>query len=73
MPLLSLNSISCVAIGYLTLYSFLAFMFWINAMAANIFFTFSSLMSMSSKENDKYKFTLYTIYAQVCLNCKCLL
>ena len=36
-------------------------------MAANIFFKFSSLMSISNTENDKYKFTLYTIYAQVCL------
>ena len=48
-------------------------MFWINAMAANIFFKFSSLMSMSGTENDKYKFTLYTIYAQVCLHFKGLL
>ena len=72
--ILSLNSFSCVAVGYLTLYSFSAFMFWINAMAANIFFKFSSLMSMSGTENDKYKFTLYTIYAQVCLHLsKCLL
>ena len=69
--ILSLNSFSCVAVGYLTLYSFSAFMFWINAMAANIFFKFSSLMSMSGTENDKYKFTLYTIYAQVCLHQNC--
>ena len=41
-------------------------------MAANIFFKFSSLMSMSGTENDKYKFTLYTIYAQVCLHYNCL-
>ena len=41
-------------------------------MAANIFFKFSSLMSMSGTENDKYKFTLYTIYAQVCLHFKSL-
>ena len=35
--LLPVGSTGCVLIGYLTLYTFTSFMFWINAMAANIF------------------------------------
>ena len=34
--LLPVGSTGCVLIGYLTLYTFTSFMFWINAMAANI-------------------------------------
>ena len=51
--------------GYFTLYIFTAFMFWINAMAANIFFKFSSILSTRNNENENKKFLLYTIYAQV--------
>ena len=53
----------CESLGYLILYTFLAFMFWINAMAANIFFKFSSIMR-SSSENFGVKFVLYLVYAQ---------
>ena len=63
--MLSLNSSTCLAIGYLTLYSFTAFSFWINAMAANIFFKFSSMLSMSSSEaSSGWKLFLYSLYAQ---------
>ena len=61
------SSFGCVAVGYLTLYTFTSFMFWINAMGANIFFKFSSILS-SSSDNDRVKFVLYTFYAQVVLN-----
>ena len=57
-------SFGCVTVGYLTLYTFTSFMFWINAMAANIFFKFSSMMS-SSSDNDTVKLVLYILYAQV--------
>ena len=63
--MLSQNSWTCLAVGYLTLYSFTAFSFWINAMAANIFFKFSSMLSMSSSENSGFKLFLYFMYAQV--------
>ena len=66
--LLPNSSFGCVTIGYLTLYTFTSFMFWINAMAANIFFKFSSILS-SSSDNDRVKFILYTLYAQVMSNC----
>ena len=62
--MLSLNSSTCLGIGYLTLYSFTAFSFWINAMAANIFFKFSSMLSMSSSEGSGRKLFLYSVYAQ---------
>ena len=39
-------------------------MFWINAMAANIFFKFTSMKS-SSADNEKVKFIFYTLYSQV--------
>ena len=57
-------SFGCITIGYLTLYTFTSFMFWINSMAANIFFKFSSMMS-SSSDNDTIKLALYILYAQV--------
>ena len=62
--LLPTGSFACTTIGYITLYTFTSFMFWINAMAANIFFKFTSMKS-SSADNDKAKFILYTLYAQV--------
>ena len=62
--MLSQNSWTCLAVGYLTLYSFTSFSFWINAMAANIFFKFSSMLSMSSSEKSGFKLFLYSLYAQ---------
>merc|ERR1719312_915335 len=60
------GTFGCVIIGYLTLYTFTSFMFWINAMAANIFFKFSSMMSSSSDHhNDNTKLFLYMLYSQV--------
>ena len=63
--MLTLNTRPCIYVGYFTLYIFTAFMFWINAMAANIFFKFSSILSTRNNENENKKFLLYTIYAQV--------
>ena len=63
--LFSPNSVGCLALGYLTLYTFTALMFWINAMAANIFFKFSSILSSSSTDQGRAKFLLYGLYAQV--------
>ena len=51
----------CEALGYLVLYTYLAFMFWINAMAANIFFRFSASMPQTSDDG----FSKYFIYSQV--------
>ena len=62
--LLQTGYFGCVCIGYITLYTFTSFMFWINAMAANIFFKFTSLKS-SSADNEKVKFIFYTLYSQV--------
>ena len=60
-----LESVGCVLLGYFTLYSFTTFMFWINAMAANIFFKFSALMS-NTTDKGWTKFLCYALYAQVC-------
>jgi len=35
---LGLLTLPCILVGYLTIYFFFAFMFWINAMAARYFF-----------------------------------
>ena len=51
----------CKVLGYLILYTFFAFMFWINAMAANIFFRFSASMPQTSDDG----FTKYFVYSQV--------
>ena len=58
------NSTSCVLTGYLTFYTTTSFMFWINAMAVNIFLRFRTKLS-SRSENKKAKFLSYLIYAQV--------
>ena len=58
----SLNSLPCVMVGHIIFYTFTSLMFWINAMAANIFFKFSSLHSPS--ENESFKFKFYILYAQ---------
>ena len=56
----------CIVIGYISLYTFTSFMMWINAMAANIFFKFSRVMSgAGAPDNSVKKFSLYAIYAQV--------
>ena len=63
--LVQTGSFGCILIGYITLYTFTSFMFWINAMAANIFFKFTSMKS-SSADNEKIKFIFYSLYSQVC-------
>ena len=58
----------CIVIGYISLYTFTSFMMWINAMAANIFFKFSNMMSgAGAPDNSKNlkRFIPYAIYAQV--------
>ena len=58
-----LNSIPCILMGYTILYTFTSLMFWINAMAANIFFKFSSTLS-SPPRNESSSFKFYILYAQ---------
>ena len=62
--LLPNNSTTCVLTGYVTFYATTSFMFWINAMAVNIFLRFRSKLS-SRSENKKTKFLSFFIYAQV--------
>ena len=60
------GSYGCVTIGYLTQYTFISFMFWINAMAVNIFFKFTSMRSSSSEhQNNNRNLFLYLLYSQV--------
>ena len=66
VKLFPIGSFGCDIIGYITFYTFTSFMFWINAMAANIFFKFSSIMSSGSEHhNDRTKLFLYLLYSQV--------
>ena len=56
----------CILIGYFSLYTFTSFMMWINAMAANIFFKFSRVMTgAGAPDNSMKRFSLYAVYAQV--------
>ena len=62
------GTFGCTLIGYFSLYTFTSFMMWINAMAANIFFKFSNMMSgAGAPDNSKNikRFIPYAIYAQV--------
>ena len=66
MEKMRVGTIGCVVMGYLTLYTFTSFMLWINAMAANIFFKFSSIMSgAGAPSNGWRKIILYALYTQV--------
>ena len=67
------GTFGCTLIGYFSLYTFTSFMMWINAMAANIFFKFSNMMSgAGAPDNSKNikRFIPYAIYAQVKSNIK---
>ena len=64
---LKIGTFGCVLMGYFTLYTFTSFMFWINAMAANIFFKFSAIMT-ATNNNGWVKFVGYAFYAQVPLS-----
>ena len=66
MERMRVGTMGCVVMGYLTLYTFTSFMLWINAMAANIFFKFSSIMSGAGAPSNSWrKFILYALYTQV--------
>ena len=63
----------CILIGYFSLYTFTSFMMWINAMAANIFFKFSRVMTgAGAPDNSLKRFSLYAIYAQVWFYIQCM-
>jgi hypothetical protein len=64
LDLIPSHSIGCIIAGYSNLYTFTAFMFWINAMAANMFFKFSSIMTSSASGSHSWKLLLYVVYAQ---------
>ena len=57
------SSLACLTVGYITLYTFASFLFWINAMAANIFFKFSSFLPQTG-DVDCTTFVKYILYAQ---------
>ena len=66
--LLPNNSNACILMGFFTFYTITSFMFWINAMALNIFMRFSSKLA-SRSENKRAKFISYFLYAQVAMMC----
>jgi len=59
---LKVNSRPCILLGYVILYAFVCLFLWINAMAANIFFKFTSLASSSRNNSSKFKY--YVLYVQ---------
>ena len=58
------ESPACVFSGYLAQYSFLAFFFWMNVMAMDIWIKFRNMSPHTDKELEKKKFIRYSIYAQ---------
>ena len=60
-------------VAYLTLYSFTAFMFWLQAMAVDTWLRFRSLGAMLQESADWAEFCHYTVYAQGCPGLLCLL
>ena len=55
---------ACVFSGYLGQYTFLAFFFWMNVMALDIWIKFKNMSPHVDKELEKKKFVYYTLYAQ---------
>ena len=58
------ESPACVFSGYLAQYSFLAFFFWMNVMAMDIWIKFRNMSPHTDKELEKKKLIRYSIYAQ---------
>ena len=59
------ETVPCILSGYMLLYSFLAFFFWINTMSFNIWLKFTRMsMQSPSKEEENKKFWKYVVYAQ---------
>ena len=69
LHLAPLNSIICVLIGYSVLYTFTAFMFWINTMAISIFVKFGCMRGSSRK----LRLSFCLVYAQGVPGLLCLL
>ena len=60
-------------VAYLTLYSFTAFMFWLQALAVDTWLRFRSLGAMLQESADWAEFCRYAVYAQGCPGLLCLL
>jgi len=55
---------SCILSGYLIIYFFQSFFFWLNAMAINIWLPFSSFRTKFDNISETKRFILCSIYAQ---------
>ena len=61
-----LDTVFCKVLGYIIQHTFIAFFFWMSAMAFNITYTFSNTFSLK-KSNNQFKSLLLNIcYAQGC-------
>eukprot|EP00092_Neocalanus_flemingeri_P025427 GFUD01027567.1.p1 GENE.GFUD01027567.1~~GFUD01027567.1.p1 ORF type:complete len:696 (+),score=127.09 GFUD01027567.1:159-2090(+) len=58
------ESPACVFSGYIAQYAFLAFFFWMNVMAIDIWIKFRDMSPYIDKDLDRKKFIRYTLYAQ---------
>eukprot|EP00092_Neocalanus_flemingeri_P030860 GFUD01033514.1.p1 GENE.GFUD01033514.1~~GFUD01033514.1.p1 ORF type:complete len:712 (+),score=129.88 GFUD01033514.1:89-2224(+) len=59
------ETFSCILSGYLVLYFFLGFFFWINTMSFNIWLKFTYMsMQNPSPDEERRKFWKYLTYAQ---------
>ena len=59
-----LNTSFCIFLGYITHHSFISFFFWMNAMAVNITYKFSNLLTTHAEERHERSIVSSLIYAQ---------
>jgi len=59
-----LNTIFCIFLGYITHHSFISFFFWMNAMAVNITYKFSNLLTTHGEEKHERSILSSLMYAQ---------
>jgi len=59
-----LNTKFCIFLGYITHHSFISFFFWMNAMAVNITYKFSNLLTTHVEEKHEKSILSFLMYAQ---------
>jgi hypothetical protein len=58
------ETFGCIISGYLIMYFFFAFFFWLNAMALHIWMPFAPCKVYFGKSGEKTRLLVYTLYAQ---------
>ena len=59
-----LDTVFCKSLGYIIQHTFIAFFFWMSAMAFNVAYTFTNSLTMRTSTGKFKHIVLYTCYAQ---------